>query len=398
MTKVTPLFTGLTDQPADGLLALMQAYRADPRGTKLDLGIGVFRDEAGTTPVMAAVKAAEKILAETQASKIYLGVDGDTDYVRMLAALPFGAERAADPRLVGMQTPGGSGALRLAAELIAQHTPSRRIWMGTPTWANHMPIFQAAGVETLAHPFYDPARGRADLRAMLGALEKARPGDALLLHASCHNPTGVDFTPAEWRRIADLLVAHRLIPVVDMAYQGLGRGLDADAYGARLLFDACETLLLTYSCDKNFGLYRERTGAFWAKAPDAQGAPRLHTAMRNPARTSWSMPPDHGAAAVRIILSRDDLAAQWRSELEAMRTRLAALREALAGAHPALAPIGTQTGLFAMLPISQDAVMALRRDEAIYIADDGRINIAGLTIGSIDRLIAAIAPLIERAR
>jgi len=389
-----PFFIGLTDQPADGLLALMQAYRADARPDKFDLGIGVFRDSEGNTPVMAAVKAAEAILAKTQPSKIYLGVDGDTEFVRRLAVLPFGHERAADPRLVGLQTPGGTGALRLAAELLALHTSSKRIWMGTPTWANHGPIFRAAGVEIVDHPFFDTATRQLDLAAMLASLEQARPGDAVLLHGCAHNPTGIDLLPEQWKSIGDLIERQRLIPVIDLAYQGLGRGLEADAIGTRYIFDRCETMILAYSCDKNFGLYRERTGALWAKAPDAETAPRLHVAMRNPARTSWSMPPDHGAAVVRVILESDELAAAWRGELDAMLERVDSLRSALADTHPALDTLRSQTGLFAMLPLTHDEVMSLRRDHAIYIADDGRINVAGLTPASIERLASAIAPLL----
>lgn len=390
-----PFFTGLTDQPADGLLALMQAYRADGRTEKLDLGIGVFRDTEGNTPVMAAVKAAEAKLAQTQSSKIYLGVDGDTEFVRRLAVLPFGPERAQDPRLVGLQTPGGTGALRLAAELLAQHTAAKRIWTGAPTWANHAPIFRAAGVEVLAHPFFDPASGRHDLAAMLAGLEQARPGDALLLHGCAHNPTGVDLLPEEWEAIGTLVDRRQLIPVVDLAYQGLGRGLEADAFGTRHLFDRCETMILAYSCDKNFGLYRERTGALWAKAPDAATAPRLHVAMRNPARTSWSMPPDHGAAVVRVILESEELTDQWRCELDAMLERIRSLRSTLADAHPALDVFRSQTGLFAMLPLTRDEVMTLRRDHAIYVADDGRINVAGLSPVSICRLADAIEPFLR---
>lgn len=392
MTADAPLFTGLTDQAADGLLALMLAYRADARPDKLDLGIGVYRDDSGATPVMAAVKAAERLLIEAQPTKVYLGVDGDVDYVRRLAAIPFGADRAADERLIGMQTPGGTGALRLAAELIAANTAPRRVWIGAPTWANHIPIFRAAGVEIAAHPLFDPLTQSLDLDGMVAALETAGAGDALLLHGCCHNPAGIDFTPDQWERIADVAARRRLIPIVDLAYQGLGRGLEADAHGTRLLFDRCETLLLAYSCDKNFGLYRERTGALWAKAPDAASASRLHIAMRNPARSAWSMPPDHGAAVVRIILERDDLTREWRAELEQMRLRVLGLRESLAALHPALAGLRAQTGMFAMLPISHDAVMALRRDHGIYIADDGRLNVAGLTEASIPRLGAALAP------
>ena len=395
MTNNTSLFTGLTDQAADGLLALMLAFRADQRLDKLDLGIGVYRDERGGTPVMAAVKAAEKILLETQTTKVYLGSDGDLTYVRKLAEVPLGAARAADPRLVGMQTPGGTGALRLAAELIAANTASGRVWMGTPTWSNHKPIFAAAGVEILEHPFYDPSRQQLDLDAMLAALGAAREGDAVLLHGCCHNPSAADLTPGQWSRIADIVERRRLIPIVDLAYQGLGRGIEEDAHGTRLLFDRAEAMILAYSCDKNFGLYRERTGALWVKAPDEASAPKLAAAMRNPARSSWSMPPDHGAAVVRIILESDDLTRIWREELDHMRGRLAELRSALAAAHPALAGLAGQTGMFAMLPISREAVMALRADQGIYIADDGRINVAGLTPAALSRLAEAVAPRLD---
>ncbi|PKP72601.1 MAG: aromatic amino acid aminotransferase [Alphaproteobacteria bacterium HGW-Alphaproteobacteria-6] len=398
MTATSPLFTGLTDQAADGLLALMLAYRADDRPGKLDLGIGVYRDDSGTTPVMAAVKAAERILVDTQPTKVYLGVDGDTGYVQRLAAIPLGAERVRDERLIGMQTPGGTGALRLAAELVAANTAPRRVWIGTPTWPNHVPIFRAAGVAIAEHPFYDPLSQSLDLDGMIAALETASAGEALLLHGCCHNPAGIDFTPDQWERIADVAARRRLIPIVDLAYQGLGRGLEADAYGTRLLFDRCETMLLAYSCDKNFGLYRERTGALWAKAPDAASASRLHVAMRNPARAAWSMPPDHGAAVVRIILESEELTRQWRDELEHMRRRVLGLRERLAGLHPALAGLRSQTGMFAMLPVAHDTVMALRRDHGIYIADDGRLNVAGLTDAAMPRLGAALAPWLGDVR
>jgi aromatic-amino-acid transaminase len=394
MADDQPLFTGLRPAAPDGLLALMLAYRDDPRPDKIDLGIGVYRDERGITPVMRAVKAAERQLVEQQQTKVYVGVDGDAGFVARLAPVVFGAERAADPRLAGMQSPGGTGALRLAAELIAQVRQDATIWIGEPTWANHLPIFRAAGVTVRRHPLFDPQSQTIDLPGMLAALDGARPGDAVLLHGCCHNPAGIDFTPAQWAGIADMVARRRLLPIVDLAYQGLGRGLEEDAFGTRLLFDRAEALVVTYSCDKNFGLYRERTGALWVRAPDEAVLPGVRAAMRNPARASWSMPPDHGAAVVRVILDSDEMTAEWRDELEVMRRRILMLREALAAAHPRLAGLRQQTGMFAMLPISHDAVLALRREHGIYIVDDGRANLAGLRQETIAPLVEALRPFL----
>lgn len=396
MTTIHPSMFATLDAPvADGLMALMLAYRADQRADKIDLGIGVYRDDCGDTPVMAAVKAAEKMLIEAQHTKVYIGVDGHAGFVDRLAEIPFGVDRARDPRLAGMQTPGGTGALRLAAELVATAHPQAKVWIGDPSWANHMPIFRAAGCEIQRHAFYRPSEQRFEFAAMLAALESATPHDAVLLHGCCHNPAGVDFTAEQWEALADIIVRRRLLPIVDLAYQGFGRGLEEDALGTRLLFDRAEALIVTYSCDKNFGLYRERTGALFVRAPDVESVPRVRTAMRNPARASWSMPPDHGAAVVRLILETPELTAMWRDELEAMRRRVLDLRMALAGAHPALAGLAEQTGMFSMLPVDRDAVMALRRDHGIYIADDGRVNIAGLRQTSLQALAKALKPLLD---
>lgn len=393
---MTHFFANLEAQAADGLLALMLDFRADPRPDKIDLGLGVYRDEDGQTPVMAAVKAAERILIEEQKTKVYLGVDGDADFVRRLAVLPFGADRIADPRLAGMQTPGGTGALRLAAEMFAAAQPGSRMWIGDPTWPNHVPIFRAAGVDIVHHRLLDRATNRLDLVGMLADLRTATPGDGVLLHGCCHNPTGFDFTADQWDRIADVVIERRLLPIIDLAYQGLGRGIEDDARGTRRLFDRAEALIVAYSCDKNFGLYRERTGALWVRTPTVETLAGAQSAMRNPARAAWSMPPDHGAAVVRVILSSDELTDMWRAELDAMRVRIATLRAALAASHPRLAPLNDQTGMFAMLPIEQDIARSMRRDRAIYITDDGRVNIAGLNARSLPIVTQALENVLER--
>lgn len=390
-----PFFSSLREQPADGLLALMLALHADNRPGKIDLGIGVYRDESGNTPVMAAVKEAERRLVEHQPTKTYVGVDGDLEYVRLLAPVALGAG-ADDPRLAGMQTPGGTGALRLAAELVATARGSdAAVWIGQPSWANHAPIFRAAGVAVRPHPLLAADRQRVDLDAMLAGLEEARAGDALLLHGCCHNPAGVDFTPAQWEAVADLVARRRLLPIVDLAYQGLGRGLEEDAFGLRLVDRSAEAIVLAYSCDKNFGLYRERTGALWVRVPDMAQLAAVRSAMRNPARAAWSMPPDHGAAVVRTILATPPLAASWRAELETMRRRIAGLRQKLAFALPPLAPLSEQTGMFSLLPLPRAAIMALRADHGIYIADDGRANLAGLNDAMIAPLVEVLRPYLD---
>jgi len=388
----TSFLDRLQPQAPDALLALIALHRDDPRPTKIDLGVGIYKDAHGRTPVMRAVKAAEHRLLEEQQSKSYLGPEGDAVFVERLATLPFGAERTAHPALTGVQTPGGSGALRLAAELVAAGTPDTTVWIGTPTWPNHAPIFSAAGLRVAQHPFFNQSSQQLEFDAMMDALAAARPGDILLLHGCCHNPSGAELDDAQWQRLADLIAELGLVPIVDLAYQGLGRGLDADAWGTRLLFDRLPAMLVAYSCDKNFGLYRERTGALWVKARDEDTAARARANMLTLARALWSMPPDHGAAAARIILDSPELAADWREELETMRLRIVDLRHALAATHPRLATIADQSGMFSILPLTPADVTRLRADHGIYMANNGRINIAGLRDETVGPLASALRP------
>lgn len=387
-------FDTLAAQPADALLSLIALYRADDRPQKIDLGVGVFRNDAGDTPVMRAVKAAEAVLLETQVTKSYLGAEGDTAYTALLAEIVFG-DRTAGERLNGVQTPGGTGALRLGAELLARAGREAQVWIGTPTWPNHAPIFAEAGLSTRSHRFQDAASGHIDFDAMLDDLAAARAGDILLLHGCCHNPTGSAFTSEQWRAVADLCAARGLIPFIDLAYQGLGDGLDEDAAATRMIFEALPTALVAYSCDKNFGLYRERVGALWVLSATNTIADRVRTNMLSLARSLWSMPPDHGAAIVRTILESDALRADWRDELDAMRARLNGLRAALAATHPRLAAIADQRGMFAMLPLTPEAVAALREEHGIYMAGNGRINIAGLRADTVPVFAQALRPHLE---
>lgn len=382
-------FAALTPEAPDALLALIGLHAADPRPGKIDVGVGVYRDAAGATPVFAAVKQAERWLADTQASKSYLGPEGDARFAALLAELLFGAGAAAE--LIGLQTPGGTGALRLGAELLARAAPGRSVWVGTPTWANHAPLLTGAGLVVRSHRFFDAERSDLDFGAMMADLDAAAAGDIVLLHGCCHNPTGVSFDLAQWEAIADLCARRGLLPFVDLAYHGLGAGLDADAAGVRRLVERVPEAVVAYSCDKNFGLYRDRVGAIWVKTwPSAVDAVRSN--LYALARVNWSMPPDHGAAVVRHILETPALRAEWIAELAAMAARIGMLRQRLAAGDPRLEPIGRQQGMFALLPLAQGAVAALRREHGIYMAGNGRINIAGLGEASVDRFVAACAP------
>ncbi|MBJ7437767.1 MAG: aspartate/tyrosine/aromatic aminotransferase [Sphingopyxis sp.] len=385
-------FAALTAQPADALLGLIALYRADPRADKIDLGVGVFRDDEGATPVMRSVKAAEAVLLREQTTKAYLGAEGDAAYTDLLAAIVFGEKLAGSGRITGVQTPGGTGALRLGAELLARARPAATVWIGTPTWPNHGPIFTEAGLPVRSHRFYDVPTAMLDFEAMLEDLQQAAPGDILLLHGCCHNPSGVALSQEHWAAIVDLCERKGLLPFVDLAYQGLGDGLEEDAAATRTLISALPSAMVAYSCDKNFGLYRERVGALWVQAHAPSTAAIVRGNMLSLARSLWSMPPDHGAAIVRTILEHDDLRADWSAELTDMRLRINALRQAVASTHVGLDFIARQRGMFAMLPISSDAVAAMREGNGIYMAGNGRINIAGLTLQNISTFVAGLAP------
>ncbi|HEX7822335.1 MAG TPA: amino acid aminotransferase [Sphingobium sp.] len=390
-------FPRLDRQAPDALLGLITLYKRDERPEKVDLGVGVYRDETGLTPIMQAVKAAEARLWQDQATKSYLGAEGDAAYTQLLAQLVFGPAIAASDGLTGVQTPGGTGALRLGAELIARARPDATVWIGTPTWPNHGPIFERAGLRTQLHRFYVPGTSSIDFEGMMADLVHAKPGDILLIHGCCHNPTGADFSEDQWADLVTLCDRSAVIPFIDLAYQGLGDDLDADASATRALLKWLPNALVAYSCDKNFGLYRERVGAFWFKAASPAMAEIARSNLLLLARSLWSMPPDHGAAIVRTILETPELSADWRLELSRMRVRINDLRRALAAGHPALTPIAEQRGMFAMLPISGEAVIALREERGIYMAGNGRINICGLTLSSIDMFLDGLRPYLPNA-
>lgn len=385
----------LEAQSPDALLALIKMYAADDREDKIDLGVGVYRTDEGATPVFAAIKRAEQVLVDTQDSKGYLGPEGDPGFVNALMPYIFGGDATMGGRISGMQTPGGTGAVRLALAL-AQKAGAARLHMGTPSWPNHKQILDDLGLDLVA---FDHANldGTPNLDAVLAAIRNAQPGDAILLHGCCHNPTGIDYSADDWAAIGDAISQTGIFPIIDTAYQGLGAGLEEDAVGMRSVLSKVPEAFIAYSCDKNFGMYRDRVGAFYIMAREGD-AQTLDTAFSNAnalARACWSMPPDHGAAAIRLILRDPDMTGAWLGELEQMRTRMRQVRDRLAKAGTAgridLAPLGSQHGLFSVLPVTKDEVAILREDHAIYMAGSGRINIAGLTMDNIDKFIAAIA-------
>ncbi|MBH5321797.1 amino acid aminotransferase [Aurantiacibacter sediminis] len=382
----------LEEQAPDALLALIKLFTADERADKIDLGVGVYKTADGATPVFEAIKGAEQRLVDTQDSKSYLGPEGDLGFVNGLIPHIFGDAASDDGRMDGMQTPGGTGAVRLALAL-AQKGGVTRVLMGTPSWPNHAQILGDLSLELVA---FDHANsdGTANMDGLRSALANAGEGDAILLHGCCHNPTGVDYTPAEWDEIAALLKDSPVIPIIDLAYQGLGQGMDEDAYGLRTVMAAVPEVMVAYSCDKNFGMYRDRVGAFYVQTADAETTSRAISNASALARASWSMPPDHGGAAIRIILEDAGLTQRWLDELTSMRERIGEVRSTLAASGTAgsvdLTPLGKQRGMFAMLPVSKEQVQQLRKDHAVYMAGSGRINVAGLTLGNIDAFVAAL--------
>lgn len=384
------MFEFLENQPADELLGLIKLLKADPRVNKLDLGVGVYRDAQGATPIMRAVKEAERILLDTQKTKTYIGPEGDMAFVELLKPIAFGVHQGFGERLVGVQTPGGSGALRLGADIISRAMPKAKIWIGRPTWPNHAPMFAASGLQLVDYPYFDTGTQTVLFDQMMSALASAEAGDAVLLHACCHNPSGADLSRPQWDALVDLIVKKGLFPFVDMAYQGLGEGLEADAYGARRVLSDVDEALVAYSCDKNFGLYRERTGALFGLGRNSHTAGLIANQMSAGARVTWSMPPDHGASVVRLILENDQLTGIWREELLDMSARVREVRKAVAGANSSLGFISTQRGLFSNLATSPDEVSALRRDHGVYMSGSGRINVAGMQVSDAPDFASAL--------
>lgn len=393
------MFDKLEALPSDAILRLIAEYADDPREEKIDLGVGVYRNEAGETPVLDAVKQAERQLVEAQQSKAYIGSGGDGGFNEAMQRLTFGDE-VAQERVTTLQTPGGSGSLRVAAGLILRARPETTVWVSDPTWANHEPLLGGAGVNLKAYPYYDRDGCTIRFDEMMQALAKVPTGDIVLLHGSCHNPTGMDLSREQWDRVSELIAERKLVPFVDQAYQGFADGLDEDAYGVRLLAGKVPELLVSSSCSKNFGLYRDRVGTLSVVSSNAETAEIVRSQTHNIVRTMYSMPPDHGAAVVRIILTDASLRETWEAELGGMRDRLQSMRDLLVAALKREAPgrdfshVERANGMFSFLGLAEDQVEALKRDAGVYMVGSSRVNVAGITPGNVDYLAKSIASVL----
>lgn len=372
----------LNKTPADPLLKLIREFASDKRANKIDVGVGVYRNDAGHTDVMKAVKMAEQRLVDEQPSKSYVGMAGDVEFVDEIRKLTFGQISRGENRLTGLQTPGGSAALRLAGDLIYKSNPDAKLWVGLPCWSNHIPIFDAAGLKVETYKRFDIENAAIDFNSVMSSLALANAGDVILLQGCCHNPTGADFTADEWGAIGDLCNQLGLIPLVDLAYQGLGQSIEADNIGLDILLKRIPEAFVTVSCSKNFGLYRERTGALFVLASNHTQAEISRTNLFSIARTNYSMPPDHGASIVKMILQNPKERTVWRHELNEMRERIIAMRAALSNILRTVDShydfIMRQQGMFSILPLKSNQIEALKTDHGIYMASNGRINLAGL--------------------
>ena len=390
------MFETLQAAPADAILGLITEHKNDPRPEKIDLGVGVFRTAEGETPVLDVVKRAEQHIIDTQVSKAYIGTAGDPEFNAAMQALTFGDSADAD-RLCTIQAPGGSGSLRVAASLILRARPDAKTWVSDPTWANHIPLLGGAGLELVKYPYYDTQDHTIRVEAMLDALKKADPGDLVLLHACCHNPSGLDPTEDEWRAIADVVTAGELVPFVDMAYQGFAHSLNDDAFIVRHLAKRVPEMIVVNSCSKNFGLYRDRVGSLSILARDRASRDIIDSQVNNVVRTIYSVPPDHGAVVVSTILHDAELKAAWRVELAEMRGRLREMRVLLNDALRERAPdhdfshLVRARGMFCFLGIPEEQVNRLKKDYGVYMVGSSRINTAGITAQNVNYLADAIA-------
>jgi aromatic-amino-acid transaminase len=396
------IFTDMPLAPADPILGLNDTFNADPRSDKVNLGVGIYKTEAGDTPVLTSVKKAEAILLSEEKTKNYLGIEGVKAYNAGVQVLLFGADHSVikSKRVVTAQAPGGTGSLRIAAEFLFRQTKSRHIWLSNPTWANHQNIFETAGLITKEYRYYDAANHDLDFDAMVTDLNKANEGDLVLLHACCHNPSGIDLSLAQWHVIATLCADKGLVPLLDFAYQGFGAGIEEDAAGLRILADAVPELIVANSFSKNFGLYNERIGAVTLVAQDEDTAVRSFSQIKKTIRASYSNPPAHGGLIVSTILGNPALRQEWEAELTQMRERIAKMRVLFvqslqdAGVSQDFSFISRQTGMFSFSGLTKAQVERLRDEFGIYIVGSGRISVAGMTQDNIPKICQAIAQVL----
>ncbi len=389
------MFETLKEQPADKILQLMQLYREDPREDKIDLGVGVYKDATGKTPVMRAIKAAEKKLWEEQDTKAYTGLAGDPAFADAMINLVL-SDSVARENVAAVATPGGTGAVRQAFELARLAKSDVRVFVSDPTWPNHVSILKYLGIETVAYRYFDGETRGVNFEGMLEDLAKAGPGDIVLLHGCCHNPTGANLNLGQWQEVVDLLNKTGAVPMIDIAYQGFGDGLEEDAAAVRLVASSVPECLIAASCSKNFGVYRERTGLLMSVAADASKTKLNQGTLAFLNRQNYSFPPDHGARVVTMVLTDPVLRADWAKELEEVRTSMLGLREQLAAelqrasGSDRFGFIAQHRGMFSRLGAAPELVQKLREEHAIYMVGDSRLNIAGLNKQSVPILADAI--------
>lgn len=397
------MFQSLPALPADPILGLMASYRADNNPKKIDLGIGVYKNESGDTPVMTAVKKAEGMILDSQTTKSYVGPTGSADYNAIVAELLLGKSLndSLGKRRVTVQSPGGCGGLRLAAEFIKSANPDATVWVSNPTWANHVPLLGSAGLKIAEYPYYDYDSHSVQFDAMIECLSTIGSGDIVLLHGCCHNPCGADLNQQQWQQVRDVALKQGFTVFIDLAYQGLGDGLEEDVYGTRLLAESLPELIVVSSCSKNFGLYRERTGAMTLICDSDAAAAVATTQIAGAARAMYSMPPDHGAAIVQLILSNDALRTEWDTELTEMRDRINGLRAQFVkqiqsiGIEQDFSFIEREKGMFSFLGVNVDQVQSLVNDYSIYLVNSSRINVAGINDANIEYLANSLAAVLK---
>ena len=397
------MFESLKPAAIDPILGLMAAFREDPRDNKIDLGVGVYQDDRGRTPVMEAVKRAESKLMELEKTKSYQGIAGDAEYNSRMLALMFGDGHSilSSGRIKTLQAPGGSGALRVGAEVIKRARPEAKLWVGVPTWPNHIPLLGGAGFEIEEYPYYDMQSRQINSELMMETLRKVPAGEVVLLHGCCHNPTGADLTNAQWDEITEIALERGFIPFIDTAYQGLGDGLEEDAYGMRTMAEKLPEIVIASSCSKNFGLYRERTGSITFITQTAEQAGIVAAQAMTVARQLYSMPPAHGALLVSLILGDEQLCGDWKAELEEVRLRIKSMRTLLADSIQDNAQgmdfshIKRQNGMFSFLGVKPEHLVRLREEFGIYIVSSTRINLAGINSSNINYLSESIKEVLK---
>ncbi len=396
------MFEKIEMAPPDPILGLEEAFKRDPNPAKINLGAGVYKDESGNTPIFRSVKLAEASILEQETSKSYLGIAGAPEYAACVQSLVLGGHHPVteEKRAVTVHAPGGTGALRVAADFIKRAKPDARVWLSQPTWPNHPGVMKAAGLAVETYPYFDAQTNGLAFDRMTAALEQIPEGDVVLLHACCHNPTGADLTLEQWDAVADLLARHRLVPFVDFAYQGLARGLESDAAGVQHLCSKLDEVLIASSFSKNFGLYNERVGALTFVARSTEVAEAALSQIKTLIRANYSNPPAHGSKIVTTILNSPDLRREWEGEVTAMCERINGMRRLFVdgltglGLDRDFSFISRQYGMFSFTGLNKEQVKRLREEYSIYIVDSGRINVAGITPSNLPILCKAIAEVL----